>query len=135
MALVRCRGKVFFAITPNPCKSANTRTKANHFYRYAPEKIDYAIKRYQTETRRLYTVLNDRLATQSSGWIVGGKFSIADLSCFSWIEWAEWAGIETKPFPKLQAWMEKIEAREGVKRGLDVPEKFEMKVRYCDLHV
>lgn len=25
--------------------------QANHFYRYAPEKIDYAITRYQTEVR------------------------------------------------------------------------------------
>jgi glutathione S-transferase len=25
--------------------------QANHFFRYAPEKIEYAIKRYQTEVR------------------------------------------------------------------------------------
>ena len=110
------------------CTRADESIVANHFHRYAPEKIEYAVNRYQTETRRLYSVLNDRLATQPSGWIVGGKFSIADLSCFSWVNWAEWAGVETKPFPKLQSWLEKIQEREGVKRGLDVPEKFEMKV-------
>lgn len=40
--------------------------QANHFYRYAPEKIQYGIDRYQTETGRLYSVLEDRLAQQSS---------------------------------------------------------------------
>ena len=27
--------------------------QANHFFRYAPERIEYGIKRYQTETKRL----------------------------------------------------------------------------------
>ncbi|KAK5169103.1 Glutathione S-transferase 2 [Saxophila tyrrhenica] len=105
--------------------------QANHFYRYAPTKIDYAINRYQTETKRLYTVLNDRLAAQQSAkqglWLVGGKYTIADLCCFAWVNWAEWAGIETKPFPQLQKWLEVIQQRAAVGRGVDVPEKFEMK--------
>ncbi|KAK3710963.1 Glutathione S-transferase 2 [Vermiconidia calcicola] len=101
--------------------------QANHFYRYAPEKIDYAIKRYHTETKRLYQVLNDRLASQPSSWIVGGKFTIADLCCFSWVNWAEWAGVETKPFPELQKWLETIQQRPAIDRGVNVPVKFEMK--------
>jgi glutathione S-transferase len=63
--------------------------------RYAPTKIDYAINRYQTETKRLYQVLEDQLAEQQSKnlglWVVGGKYTIADLACFSWVNWAEWA--------------------------------------------
>ncbi len=35
--------------------------QANVFYRYAPEKIEYAIKRYQRETKRIYKVLDTRL--------------------------------------------------------------------------
>ena len=65
--------------------------QANHFYRYAPEKIQYGIDRYQTESKRLYQVLEDRLAAQvargKSLWIVGGKYTFADLACFSWVEW------------------------------------------------
>lgn len=67
----------------------NNLLSISHFYRYAPEKIDYAIKRYQTETKRLYQVLEDRLAEQESqgngSWTVGGKFTIADLASFSWV--------------------------------------------------
>ena len=35
--------------------------QAHVFYRYAPEKIEYAINRYQKETFRLYKVLDDQL--------------------------------------------------------------------------
>ncbi|KAL1591340.1 hypothetical protein SLS60_012084 [Paraconiothyrium brasiliense] len=96
--------------------------QANHFYRYAPEKIQYGIDRYQNETRRLYAVLETRLASRD--YLVGkgaGKFSIADISTFTWVRWAPWAGIELEGFPRLKAWAERIEAREGVKKGLGVP--------------
>ena len=96
-------------------------------------KIDYAIKRYQTETKRLYQVLEDRLASQpldpntGTSWIVGQKYTIADLACFSWINWAEWAGVDTTPFPKIENWMQIINAREATQKGVNVPEPFEMK--------
>lgn len=105
--------------------------QANHFYRYAPEKIQYGIDRYQTETKRLYQVLEDRLAEQqnkSEGlWIVGGKYTIADLACFSWINWAEWAGVPTGPFPNIEKWMKAINDRPATQRGVNIPEEFEMK--------
>ncbi|CZR57769.1 related to glutathione S-transferase GstA [Phialocephala subalpina] len=127
--------------------------QANHFFRYAPEKIDYAVERYQTETKRLYKVLEDRLVEQkgsnvtaagtkasiaggTSGlsdgngpWVVGDRCTIADLACFSWINWAEWAGVPLDDFPELKKWLERINERPAVKKGLDVPEKFEMKER------
>ena len=37
----------------------------NHFKRYAPEKIPYAIERYEKETLRLYGVLDRQLANNS----------------------------------------------------------------------
>ena len=111
--------------------------QANHFYRYAPEKIDYGINRYQTETKRLYQVLEDRLQEQktsvetSSGdsgpWIVGDKMTIADLANFAWINWAEWAGIDVAPFKLVKGWLDRINSRPAIQRGLDVPEPFEMK--------
>ncbi|KAL8676526.1 MAG: hypothetical protein Q9186_006957 [Xanthomendoza sp. 1 TL-2023] len=107
--------------------------QANHFYRYAPEKIDYGIKRYQTETKRLYQVLEDRLAEQAKTasndgpWIVGGRMTIADIANFSWVNWAEWAGIDVRQFRLLSQWLDRINERPAVKRGLDVPEPFTMK--------
>lgn len=105
--------------------------QANHFYRYAPEKIEYGIKRYHTECKRLYQVLEDRLAAQEAEgkglWMVGGKYTIADLACFSWVNWAEWAGIPTKPFPKIEKWMGTINERPATQKGVNIPEPFAMK--------
>lgn len=84
------------------CTDANSPFTANHFYRYAPEKIPYGINRYIAETKRLYSVLEDRLAGKrenpasadgkTSGgereYIVGkgkGKYSFVDInSMLSW---------------------------------------------------
>jgi glutathione S-transferase len=93
--------------------------QANHFFRYAPEKIPYGIKRYQNETKRLYSVLEERL--QNRQYLVGEKYSVADMSTFTWVRWAPWAGIDLEAFPKLKEWCEKIEKREAVKKGLRVP--------------
>lgn len=96
--------------------------QANHFFRYAPEKIQYGINRYQNETKRLYSVLEARL--QDRQYLVGrngGKYSIADMSTFTWVRWAPWAGIELDEFPKLKNWAKGIEGREEVRRGLKVP--------------
>ena len=105
--------------------------QANHFYRYAPTKIEYAIDRYQTETKQLYQVLEDRLEAQETKgqepWIVGGKFTIADLACFSWVNWAEWAGVGLDGFPKLRIWLDRINERPAIQKGVNVPDRFEMK--------
>lgn len=96
--------------------------QANHFFRYAPTKIQYGIDRYQNETRRLYSVLETRL--QERDFLAGrdkGKYSIADISTFTWVRWAPWAGIELDRFPKLKEWAERIEGRKAVMRGLAVP--------------
>lgn len=107
--------------------------QANHFFRYAPEKIEYGINRYQTETKRLYQVLEDRLLEQQSQagpkgpWLVGDKMTIADLASFSWVNWDVWAGVDVKEFRLLHAWSDRINNRPAIQKGLDVPEPFEMK--------
>lgn len=49
----------------------------NHFNKYAPTKIPYAIERYHKETLRLYDVLNNQLA--KTKYISGDDYSIADM--------------------------------------------------------
>lgn len=60
-------------------------------------------------------------------WLVGDKCTIADLACFSWVNWAEWAGVDVGEFEQIKGWVDRINEREAVKTGLDVPEPFEMK--------
>jgi glutathione S-transferase len=52
---------------------------------YAPEKIQYGIDRYTNETRRLYRTMDTALGKSSSGYLVGDRVTIADISCWGWV--------------------------------------------------
>ena len=93
--------------------------QANVFYRYAPEPIPYAIERYQKETRRLYEVLERRLAGRD---YLVGDYSIADIASFTWVRTHEWSGVSLDGLDHVRRWLERIEARPAVQRGLMVPE-------------
>lgn len=95
--------------------------QANHFNRYAPERIEYGIKRYVNETRRLYGVLDKHLESSTSGYLVGDHISVADITTVGWVIWAAWAGVDIEEFPRLKKWRDLMESREGVKRGCNVP--------------
>lgn len=101
--------------------------QANHFYRYAPEKIKYGIDRYQNESRRLYSILDKHLANSKSGFIVGEHVSIADIANIGWVMWAGWAGIDINEFPNVKKWEEMMYARPAVKKGSDVPKPLNIK--------
>jgi glutathione S-transferase len=101
--------------------------QANHFSRYAPERIEYGVKRYTNETRRLYGVLDKHLASSKSGYLVGDHATIADVSHWGWVAAAGWAGVEIDDFPHLKAWEERMAARPGVEKGRHVPEKHTVK--------
>ena len=89
--------------------------QANVFFRYAPEKIPYAIERYQREGRRLLTVLDTQLAAQE--YVAGPDYSIADMATWPWAVGHGWAGIEADDLPHLQRWLAQIRARPAVKRA------------------
>lgn len=96
--------------------------QAHVFFRYAPEKIPYAIDRYQKETKRLYTVLDTQL--DGRDYLVD-DYSIADIANFTWVRSHEWAGVDIDDLPHLKAWLARIEERPAVRRGLAVPPKKE----------
>ena len=96
--------------------------QANVFYRYADEKIPFAINRYQNETRRLYEVLNTRLESHE---FLADAYSIADIATFPWVRAYEWSGITIDDLPHLSRWLDTIAARPAVVRGLEVPRKVE----------
>jgi glutathione S-transferase len=52
---------------------------------YAPEKIEYGVKRYQGETKRLYSVMESQLEKSASGYLVGDRCTVADISCWGWV--------------------------------------------------
>ena len=93
--------------------------QANVFYRYAAEKIDYAIDRYQRETRRLYEVLDARLKDSE---YLAGDYSIADIATWPWVTGHEWSGVSLDGLEHLERWERSISERPAVQRGITVPE-------------
>ena len=89
------------------------------FLRYAPEKIPFAIERYQREVRRLLEVLNARL--QDSEYLAG-DYSIADIANWSWVHTHEFIDARIDGLTHLQRWMDQIGNRPAVQRGKAVPE-------------
>ncbi|MCE2518072.1 MAG: glutathione S-transferase N-terminal domain-containing protein [Alphaproteobacteria bacterium] len=92
--------------------------QAHHFNFYAPEKIQYGMDRYSTEARRLYGVLDRRLA--ETPWVAGDDYTIADLAIFPWSRTYERQGVDINDFPHVQAWREKMMARPAVEKGMKV---------------
>jgi glutathione S-transferase len=92
--------------------------QANVFFRYAPERIEYAIQRYQGETARLYHVLDRRLRDHE---FLAGDYSIADIATWPWVRIHDWAGVSVDDMPNLRRWMDAIAARPAVRRGVEVP--------------
>lgn len=92
--------------------------QANVLYRYASEKLPWAIERYQKETKRLYKVLDQRLAGHP---YVAGGISIADFAIFPWVRRHAWAGVDIDGLHHLERWINDMYARPAVQRGLDVP--------------
>lgn len=90
----------------------------NHFKRFAPEPIPYAIARYEKETLRLYGVLNQRLQDRD---YVAGDYSIADIALYPWVAIHEFQGLSLDPYPHLAAWVARLAARPAVQRGMAVP--------------
>jgi len=78
----------------------------------------YAYGRYQTETRRLYGVLDARLADHQ---YLVDDYSIADIATFPWVFRHERHDIGFDDFPHLKRWFDAVHARPAVQRGLWIP--------------
>ncbi len=92
--------------------------QAHHFRLYAPEPIDYAIRRYTQEAKRLYGVMDRQL--QRHAHIAGPEYSVADIAIFPWLRSWKNQGIDWADHPHLKAWFDRIAGRPAVQRGVQV---------------
>jgi len=92
--------------------------QAHHFRRAAPEQVPYGIERYTKETRRLWGVIDARLAKVP---YLATEYSIADIATFPWCARYEWQGVDLNEFPNAKRWFETVGARPAVARGMAVP--------------
>ncbi|MDF5731179.1 MAG: glutathione S-transferase N-terminal domain-containing protein [Rhizonema sp. PD38] len=90
----------------------------NHFKKFASEKIPYAIERYEKETLRLYSVLDKQLTDKE---FICGDYSIADIATYPWVAVYEFQGLTLNNHPNLKRWVETMQQRPPVQRGMQVP--------------
>jgi len=92
--------------------------QANVFYRYFPEKIPPVIDRYQNEVRRLFEILDTRLA--DTEWLAN-DYSIADIANWCWVRTHKWSGVEIEGLKNLERWSTAMYQQPGMKKGIEVP--------------
>jgi GSH-dependent disulfide-bond oxidoreductase len=92
--------------------------QAHHFLQFNPGKAPYAEQRYGNEARRLYGVLDRRLAGEE---YLAGDYSIADIATWPWAARFEWQRIDLNEFPNVKRWYKAIAARPAVQAGFKVP--------------
>jgi GSH-dependent disulfide-bond oxidoreductase len=89
-----------------------------HFKMFAPKDKDnsYSMARYQTELKRLYEVLEKRLA--HSPYLGGDEYTIADIATFPWTRNHDIQGVKWEDNPNLARWFKSIDERPAVKAAL-----------------
>jgi GST-like protein len=88
-----------------------------HFKIFAPkEGNDYSLTRYHSEVKRLYELLEKRLA--QTPYLGGDAYSVADIATFPWTRNHDQHGVSWSDNPNLARWFEAISARPAVKAAL-----------------
>ena len=93
--------------------------QANVFVRYFPERLPSVIARYQNEVKRLYGVMDTRLAEVE---FLADEYSIADMATYPWVAQHDWSDVSLEPFPHLSRWLAQMASRPAVARGMAIPE-------------
>ncbi|MCA3247243.1 MAG: glutathione S-transferase N-terminal domain-containing protein [Tagaea sp.] len=93
--------------------------QAHHFMKFAPVKIDYGIERYGKETKRLYGVLDARLAKVP--YLAGDAYSVADMATYPWVARHDYHQVDLAAFPNVKRWYDSLSARPAVRKGMAVP--------------
>lgn len=97
--------------------------QAHHFLTVENEQDRrYGLERYLKETRRLYGVMDRRLAGRA---FFADDLSIADFAILGWAWRHPRHQVDLADFPNVKRWYETMMARPAVKRGLEVPLKRE----------
>jgi GSH-dependent disulfide-bond oxidoreductase len=92
--------------------------QVHHFLQVENEQDRrYGLERYSKETRRLYGVLDKRLAGRD---YVADACSIADFAILGWAWRHERHQVDLAEFPNVQRWYATMMARPGTKRGFEV---------------
>jgi len=106
-----------------------------HFRVHAPEKIPYALNRYEFEARRHFGILNDRLATHH--YVLGDEYTIADMAVWGWSRLIPRVLSEDAKadFPNLQRLVDEITVRPAGRKAIEFSQRHAFKTEMdADAH-
>jgi glutathione S-transferase len=94
------------------------------FTKFHPETLPSAQERYYKEIKRVTSVLEGHLSKQEKGtdgpWLVGGKYSYADMAFVPWQSML--VGLKEKvdmsEFKEVTGWVERMMKREAVEESM-----------------
>lgn len=89
--------------------------QAGYWRRREPRNAE-AVERYEAEAKRIYGVLDERLA--ASPFLAGDEYSIADVCTVFWARSAHYFGLSLDAWPNVARWVREIEARPAMQRTL-----------------
>ncbi len=93
-----------------------------HFFRAAQDPkngdLAYPNMRFANEVHRLYGVMN--LGLFKKRYLAAGEYTIADMICYPWAAGWKTRKIDLAEFPNVERWMEELEARPAIRKGMAV---------------
>lgn len=91
--------------------------QAVHFKHFAPERIEYAVNRYDFEAWRHWLLINDRLANQP--YMMGGEYTVVDMSVWGWARVVPFVlGADAwDKLPHVKRLLDEINARPAAQRA------------------
>jgi GSH-dependent disulfide-bond oxidoreductase len=106
--------------------------QAVHFQHYAPEKIGYAINRYDFEAWRHWNLVEARLAQQP--YMLGERYTLVDMALWGWMRAAPFVlgdGAWSK-LPNTKRLFDQINARPAAQRVAALKDRHAFKTEMDD---
>jgi GST-like protein len=97
-------------------KIGPTLGNTKHFMYHAPEEVPYAVKRFNNEAKRIFTIIENQLAEND---FIAGEYSIADIAMFPWVREFDRYTINETHIPNICEWLKRVTDREAVNKGWD----------------
>ena len=93
--------------------------QAHHFMFKPKEDVPYGKARYHNETKRLYGVMDNRLAEVA--YLAGATYTIADVATYPWVARFERHQVDLNEFSNVKRWFDELSKRPAVQKGMAVP--------------
>lgn len=97
-------------------KIGPTLGNTKHFMYHAPEELPYAVKRFNNEAKRIFSIIEKQLSENE---FLAGDYSIADIATFPWVKEYERYNINADTVPNMCKWLEKLTERQAINKGFE----------------